>query len=72
LETSGRTHTYLLPISVVKKLEKLKGGSDGLKLRAGVRINFAIQANFLKNRCCPLHDISSTVKSDNRYELASV
>jgi hypothetical protein len=56
----------------VKKLEKLKGGSDGLKLRAGVRINFAIQANFLKNRCCPLHDISSTVKSDNRYELASV
>ena len=30
--------------------------TENLQFGAGVRIDFAIQANFLKGGCCPLHD----------------
>jgi hypothetical protein len=36
--------------------KKLRGGRFWLQLGAGVRVDFAVQANFFKSRCCPLHD----------------
>jgi hypothetical protein len=32
-----------------------------LQLGAGVRIDFAIQANFFKSRCCPFHDFPQII-----------
>ena len=34
-------------------------GRGDLKLRAGVRVDFAVQANFFKSGCGPLHDCFS-------------
>jgi len=43
------------PYLLVQQSEENREGWQ-LKLSAGVRIDFAIQANFFDNRCCPLHN----------------
>src|SRR5437764_5773427 len=44
-------------------------GRLSLQLGAGVRIDFAVQANFFKSRCCPSHDSPSGPPMDRECEL---
>jgi hypothetical protein len=39
-----------------EKNQKKLGRASRLQFSADVRVDFAIQANFFKSRCCPLHD----------------
>jgi hypothetical protein len=42
-----------------------KKGGRWLKFSADVRVDFAIQADFFKRGCCPLHDHFTSDRSSN-------
>jgi hypothetical protein len=39
-----------------QEILRAEGSGFVLQLGASVGVDFAVKANFLKNRCCPLHD----------------
>ena len=53
--------------------EEFRGERFCLQLGAGVGVDFAVQANFFKSRCCPFHDFpQSIVLRVDRERFASI
>jgi hypothetical protein len=56
------------------KKGRVQGRAFLLQFRAGVGVDFAVQANFFKSRCCPLHDDFSQLsfRESNREREISI
>ena len=64
--TRSRTHrtNYCAMLSRVK----IAGERSRLQLGACVRVDFAVQANFFKSRCCPFHKSPSGPNRDREFK----